>query len=231
MADASGSRLSLAGWWYALVSVPLAQFLLVRWYYRIFLWARFLRQLSGVNLRLVPTHPDRVGGLGFLSLTTFAFTPLAVAHGALVSAWIAHRLFLGQGVLLDYKVQIIAVVVLMLALVFGPLLLFSPQLSRAWRRGVHDYGSLAQRYAQEFERKWVRPLARTDGAAPREPRHPVIGGHASGSTTWCGRCPSCWSPGRRSLQVLAATLVPLAPLALFMIPFGELVKALAGMLF
>ena len=33
------------------------------------------------------------------------------------------------------------------------------------------------------------------------------------------------------IQVLAATLVPLAPLALFMIPFGELVKALAGMLF
>ena len=230
VADASGSRLSLAGWWYALVSVPLAQFLMVRWYYRIFLWARFLRQLSSVNLRLVPTHPDRVGGLGFLPLTTFAFTPLAVAHGALVSAWIAHRLFLGQGVLLDYKFQIIAVVVLMLALVFGPLLLFSPQLSRAWRRGVHDYGSLAQRYAHDFERKWVRP--------PHEPTEPLLGSHDIQSMADMGgvydvvRTMSFVLVTREALvQVLAATLVPLAPLALFMIPFGELVKALAGMLF
>jgi hypothetical protein len=230
VADASGSRLSLAGWWYALVSVPLAQFLMVRWYYRIFLWARFLRQMSSVQLRLVPTHPDRVGGLGFLSLTGFAFTPLAVAHGALVSAWIAHRLFLGEGVLLDYKVQILAVVVLVLALVFGPLLVFSPQLSRTWRRGVHDYGSLAQRYVHEFERKWVR--------SPHEPAEPLLGSHDIQSLADMQqaydvvRTMSFVLVTREGLiQVLAATLVPLAPLVLFMIPFGELVKALAGMLF
>jgi len=33
------------------------------------------------------------------------------------------------------------------------------------------------------------------------------------------------------IQVLAATLVPLAPLVLFMIPLAELVKRLAVMLF
>lgn len=230
VADASGSRLSLAGWWYALVSVPLAQFLLVRWYFRILLWVRFLRQMSSLDLRLVPTHPDRVGGLGFMSLTSIAFAPLAVAHGALVSAWIAHRLFLGQGVLLDYKVQIIAVVVLVLILVFGPLLLFSPQLSRTWRRGVNDYGSLAQRYVHEFERKWVR--------SPHEPAEPLLGSHDIQSLADMqqaydvARTMSFVLVTREGLiQVLAATLVPLAPLVLFMIPFGELVKALAGMLF
>ena len=226
----TGYHLSLAGYWYALVSVPLAQFLLLRWYFRILLWARFLRLVSGIDLRLVPTHPDRVGGLGFLSLSTFAFTPLAVAHGALVSAWIANRLFLHQGGLLDYKVQILAVVVLVVILVFGPLLFLTPQLSRTWRRGVYDYGPLAERYAHEFEEKWVRPT--------HDPMEPLLGHRDIRSLADMLRVYDVARSMRFSLltreaviQLLVATLLPLAPLALFMIPLGDLVRAVAGMLF
>ena len=61
------ANLSLAGWWHALVSLPIFQFLLVRWYFRMFIWTRFLWQVSRIELKLVPTHPDRVGGLGFLA--------------------------------------------------------------------------------------------------------------------------------------------------------------------
>jgi len=39
-----GSKLSLSGVWYGYVSLPLFQFLLMRWYLRIFIWARFLWQ-------------------------------------------------------------------------------------------------------------------------------------------------------------------------------------------
>ena len=38
--DSSTCR--MAGWWHALVSVPVFQFLLLRWYFRVFIWARFL---------------------------------------------------------------------------------------------------------------------------------------------------------------------------------------------
>jgi hypothetical protein len=88
-----GSTLSLAGVWYGYVSLPLFQFLLLRWYFRLGIWARFLWQVSRIALRLVPTHPDRVGGLGFLSNTVYAFTPLAVAHGALLAGTLANRIF------------------------------------------------------------------------------------------------------------------------------------------
>jgi hypothetical protein len=87
--SAAGSgwiNLSLAGWWHALVSVPVFQFLLLRWYFRVFIWARFLFQVSRIELRLVPTHPDRVGGLGFLANVVYAFTPVLLAHGVLLSA-------------------------------------------------------------------------------------------------------------------------------------------------
>ena len=83
--SAEGSKLSLAGMWYGYVSLPIFQFLLCRWYFRLFIWTRFLWQVSRIELSLVPTHPDRVGGLGFLSNTVYAFALLAVAHGALLA--------------------------------------------------------------------------------------------------------------------------------------------------
>ena len=58
---------SLAGWWFGCVSLPMMQFLLLRWYFRLFIWARFLWQMSRIELKLLPMHPDRCGGLGFLS--------------------------------------------------------------------------------------------------------------------------------------------------------------------
>lgn len=58
-----GSRLSLAGIWYCYVSLPIFQFLLLRFYFRLFVWARFLGQVSRIDLKLIPTHPDRLGGL------------------------------------------------------------------------------------------------------------------------------------------------------------------------
>ena len=70
-------RPSLAGWWLGLVSLPLFQFLLLRWYFRIFIWARFLWHVSRVELSLVPSHPDKLGGLGFLSGSVFALSACA----------------------------------------------------------------------------------------------------------------------------------------------------------
>ncbi len=43
---------SLAGWWLGCVSLPLFQFLLLRWYFRLFIWARFLWQVSRIELKL-----------------------------------------------------------------------------------------------------------------------------------------------------------------------------------
>ena len=86
-------RLSLAGVWYGFVSLPLFQFLLLRWYWRIFIWTRFLWQVSRIRLNLVPTHPDLLGGLGFLANTADAFAVLLVAHGAMLAGLIASRVF------------------------------------------------------------------------------------------------------------------------------------------
>ncbi len=117
-----GLQLSLSGMWYGYVSLPIYQFLLMRWYFRMFIWMRFLWQVSRIDLSLDSTHPDRVGGLGFLANTVYAFTPLAVAHGAVVAGLIANRIFYLGAALPDFKIEIA---------VLGLLLLFAPQLAQA----------------------------------------------------------------------------------------------------
>ena len=101
--DGSVER-SLAGWWLACVSLPLFQFLLLRWYFRLFVLARFLWQVSRLELKIVPTHPDRCGGLGFLASMRHAFAPLLLAEGTLLAGVMANRIFYSGATLVDFKV-------------------------------------------------------------------------------------------------------------------------------
>src|SRR6185436_13073850 len=105
---------SLAGWWLGCVSLPLFQFVLLRWYFRLFIWARFLWRVSRLELTLVPTHPDRCGGLGFLANVSTAFAPLLLAQGALLAGTLANQIFFAREKLPQFKVEIIAMVALAL---------------------------------------------------------------------------------------------------------------------
>jgi len=222
--------LTLSGIWFGYVSLPLFQFLMLRWYYRIFIWARFLWQVSRIDLNLVPTHPDRVGGLGFLSNTAYAFVPLAAAHGAMLAGLIANRIFYTGASLLDFKAEVAIVVAVLLCLVFGPLLVFAPQLAQAKRKGNREYGTLALRYVSEFDAKWLR------GGAPAD--EPLVG---SGDIQSLADLANSFevvrgmrlAPVTREavLQLAAATLAPVVPLGLTMMSLEELLKSLFGILF
>jgi len=227
---AGGLKLSLSGVWYGYVSLPIFQFLLMRWYFRIFIWMRFLWQVSRIELSLIPTHPDRVGGLGFLSNTVFAYTPLALAHGGLLAGFIANRIFYLGAALPQFKIEIAVLVVFMLCLVFGPLLVFAPQLAEAKRRGNREYGTLAERYVRQFDAKWLR------GGAPAD--EPLVG---SGDIQSLADLSNSFEVVRTMriapvtkeafVQLVVATLLPVVPLALTMMPLEELLKKLIGVVF
>jgi hypothetical protein len=225
-----GSKLSLAGMWYGYISLPVFQFLLLRWYFRLFIWSRFLWQVSRIGLSLVPTHPDRIGGLGFLSNIVFAFTLLAVAHGALLAGNLANRIFYLGAALPEYKIEIAVVVIFLLCVVLGPLLVFSPQLAQAKRTGLREYGTLAERYVREFDAKWLR------GGAPAGA--PLVGSADIQSLADLANSFEVvrtmqLAPITRDalLRLVAATLVPVVPLLLTMMPLEELLKRLFGILF
>ena len=228
--SASGSKLSLAGMWYGFVSLPIFQFLLIRWYFRLFIWTRFLWQVSRIELSIVPTHPDRFGGLGFLSSTVYAFAVLLVAHGTMLAAQLANRIFFLGASLVQYKVEIAVMVAFLLCVVFGPLLVFAPQLARAKRAGLREYGTLAERYVREFDAKWLR------GGAPAG--EPLVGSADIQSLADLNNSFEVVRGMRIALvtrdaliQLGAAVLAPIVPLALTMMPLEELVKQLLGLVF
>ena len=228
--SADGSVLSLAGMWYGYVSLPILQFLLCRWYFRLFVWARFLWQVSRIGLSLVPTHPDRLGGLGFLANSAYAFAVFAVAHGTMVAGLIANRIFFLGASLTDFKVEIAVMVVFVVTALLGPLLAFTLQLAQAKRTGLREYGTLAERYVREFDAKWVR------GNAPVD--EPLVGSADIQSLADLGNSYEVvrtmrLAPITRDAILLlgAATLVPIVPLLLTMMPLEELVRTLFGILF
>ena len=143
-----------AGYWWKFVSIPIFQFILLRWYYRIFVWWRFLFQVSRLNLNLVPLHPDRCAGLGFLGNIVLAFDPLLIAQSGLISGAIANRILYDRMKLLDFKVELLSTAAILLVMVLGPLCVFAPKLNRARKAGLRTYGKLASDYVVGFARKW-----------------------------------------------------------------------------
>jgi len=228
--SAEGSKLTLAGIWYGYVSLPIFQFLLVRWYFRLFIWTRFLWQVSRIELSLVPTHPDRVGGLNFLSNTVYAFTVLAVAHGALLAGPLANRIFFAGAALTEFKGEIALMVGFLLCVVLGPLLVFALQLAAAKRKGLREYGTLAERYVREFDAKWLRGGSSADD--------PLVGSAdiqslADLSNSYEVVRTMRIAPITRDaiVRLAAATVIPIVPLLLTMMPLEALVKQLVSILF
>lgn len=225
-----GARLSLAGVWFGYVSLPFFQFLLCRWYFRIFIWARLLWQISRIQLSLVPTHPDSVGGLGFLSEAVQGFVVLAAAHGALLASFLANRILHFGAPLSSFMFEIGAVVVFVLCFALAPLLFFSVQLVETKRTGNIEYGTLAERYVRAFDTKWLR------GGAP--PEEALVG--SADIQSLADLCKSLdvvktmrFVPITRDdvLRLVIVTLAPVAPLLLTMMPLDELLRRLLGVLF
>jgi hypothetical protein len=221
---------SLAGWWYGYVSLPIFQFMLLRWYFRLCIWVRFLWQVSRLELSLVPTHPDGAGGLGFLSLNVPAFTPLLLAQGSLYAGMLANRIFFLGAKLPEFITDLALWAAVLLFAVLGPFLVFLPQLWRAKRRGLLEYGVLAQRYVREFDHKWLRGGAATD--------EPLVGSGDIQSLADLGNSFAVIRTMRlvpftkeTVLQLLVATIAPVLPLTLTMVPLDELLRRLLGVLF
>ena len=224
-----GSTLTLAGAWYGYVSLPIFQFLLIRWYYRIAIWARLLWHVSRIELQLVPTHPDRVGGLGFLSNTVFAFIPLILAHGVLLAGVLANQIFHTGAKLTEFRLEILLLVILLMVLVVGPLAVFAGQLARAKRRGLREYGSFAQRYVRAFDSKWLRGSETDD---------PLLGTGDIQSLADLGNSFSVVKEMRlvpaskeAIFQLAIVALAPIVPLLLTLMPLEELLKKLIGVVF
>jgi hypothetical protein len=152
----SGHRFTLAGYWYALVSLPIFQFLVYRWLWRTFIWCRFLRRVSKLDLQLIPTHPDQAAGLGFLGETHRLYAIFIFAFAATASAVACREVLFDKVPIQSYKIPLPALVIIMLLLFLGPLFMFAPVLLRTRRKALQEYSTLACKLGRLYDRKWVK---------------------------------------------------------------------------
>jgi hypothetical protein len=149
-------NLTPAGYWYVFLSLPMFQFILLRWYMRLLIWFRLLWQVNRIRLNLLPTHPDRCGGLSFVGKSSYAYAPILFAQGAILAGIVADRVLYGGETLMSFRFQIGGFVLFFLIVVLGPLLMFTPRMANTKRKGLADYGLFAQHYVENFDQKWVR---------------------------------------------------------------------------
>lgn len=226
---ADGGGRSLADRWFTFISLPLFQFITLRWYFRILIWAVLMWRISRLDLLLIPTNPDRVAGLGFLDRTVHAYIPLALGHGTMLSATLANRIIHAGASLTDFQVEIVLMVAFVFCIVLGPLLLFAPALMAAEREGTAEYGALGNNVARAFDGRWLRHGSRRQSEL-------LEAGEVSAMTdldTTLGIIREMrYVPITREsiVWIAVAVLAPMVPLLLTMMPAEELLKKLLGLL-
>lgn len=227
-------RLTPPGYWLAAVSLPIFQFILLRWYVRFFIWFQFLWKISKLDLRLLPAHPDRAGGLGFLGVGSYAFAPILFAQGAVLAGLFADRIFYRGQNLLSFKLNILAFVAGFVAAVMAPLFLFTRHLNGAKRRGLGEYGTLAASYVSEFEDKWLNEDDEKSNAHGGE----LLGSGDIQSLADLGNSFGFVREMRfvpfsleDVIRLAVATAAPLLPLLLTIMPLEELLSRLIKIIF
>lgn len=146
--------------WFGLVGLPLFVFLLARALWRWTVWVVTLLGLARLRLQLALAHPDRRGGIAFVSLPSLAFhAPFLFAMSSVLCAAWATQIVRNGATLRQFRVPFLAFVIVGLLLALAPLLAFTPRLFTAARRGLVEYGALATDYVRSVRQRWMAPSA------------------------------------------------------------------------
>lgn len=226
----SGMRTSPAGWWHTLVSLPLLLVLLFGWLWRLTLWARFLFLMSRLDLRLIPGHPDRVGGLKFISSSLRGFRLISFALGAMVAGSVANDQIHQGKQPFDFKNLVIGLLVFLLILFAGPLTVFLKKLRETKRRGVFEYGALAGAVGTQFETKWLGQKS-IDGTSLEVPDFSATTDLYSVAANVYAMREVPFTLKDLIGPIVFTAMVPFFPVALLAMPLKVLIRGLAKLLF
>ena len=152
--DGAGN-LGFGAWWFAYVSRPIFSVLVLGWLWRIAVVFILFRRISKLDLALVPTHPDRAAGLGFLEYFPGAFALVTFAVTAVVgSGWAHDVVYHGERV--ESMIQPLALFTAVWALLMlSPLLAFAPKLMATKRQARLEYGRMVGEQGRLVRRRWI----------------------------------------------------------------------------
>jgi hypothetical protein len=228
-AAAGGTAHGFGGHWAWFVGRPLFALLGLAWLWRLLLIGILFARLARLDLALVPTHPDRAGGLGLLEAVPVTASLLGFAVSALIASRLAHDVRYHGMTVAEFKVPAVALLIIVLLLLLSPLMPLTAVLARCRRRALHDYGALIGRHGRSVRARWIAGMGEVDAdlLAAAE-LGPVI------DTVSMGEVVIQMRPipfGKRALiAIVLAVLLPLLPVVAMEVPLKEVLMKLLGAL-
>ena len=211
-------------YWYALVSLPVFQFLLFRSLWRWGIWAHLLWRLSRLRLRPIATHPDLAGGLSFLSLPSEGFAFVVAGQSATLAGVSANQIIFQDATLASFTSKAVLFTLAAMVLALGPLIVFAAQLNDCRVLGGLEYDGLATDYTRNFHARWIERGQRSDllGNADIQSLADV----ATSCELVHHMRPVPFSP-MSVVPIAVAALAPMIPVALLRVPVTELLLTIA----
>lgn len=224
----SAGGVSFTRVWYAMVALPIAQFLYFDWLWQWAIWSYLVIRVSRLHLATIATHPDNAAGLGFLDEPLSAFGGFVLACSTMMAgAWatqvveshVSPQTFLPHFLLFLVTVGVIACV---------PLCFYIPKLYRTRHRDGRKYNELALDYVRGFHRKWVDGHHR-DQTLQGNPDVRSLNDMIA-AVDHVKHCRLVPFSARSIFEIWVAAALPMIPLATAVVPLNELIKKLADAL-
>jgi hypothetical protein len=225
--DVQGNYISWAGTWFVFLSMPVFQYILLRWLWRWMIWFIYFKKIADMPLKLSPAHPDKAGGLGFLGIPPAPFLHVVLAMAIIFSATIAEKIIWFHERLPQYYPVMIAFAVLSILINVLPLVVFIKPMASQRRKGIFEYSSLIKMHHHFFDEKWLG----------NKDVHPLLGSQDASSTTDLNSTFDTVMSMRvipfnlkTMLSSILIAVLPMLPLLAFEYDWLELVKKIIGML-
>lgn len=147
--------LSFGALWFLYVGRPVYLTFLLGWLWRIVLMTLLFRGMASLELVIVPTHPDRAGGLGFLERFPRTFAPVVLAIGTVLASAMAHDIVYHGARVEALQLPMIAFIIAALVIFLFPLFVFTGPLLKARKKALLEYGVLIGTHGRLVEERWI----------------------------------------------------------------------------
>ena len=153
--EADGAGMGLGVWWYLYVGRTIFLTLLLAWLWRLALLFLLFKRIAGLELSLVPTHPDRCAGLGFMARIPIMFVPVVLGISSVLASGWAHQVVYHDVAIASLRVEIIAFVVVVPLIFLSPFVSFIGLMLSTKKQGLLDYGDLIGRHGRLVRERWI----------------------------------------------------------------------------
>lgn len=150
------SEIPMMGLWYETVSLPIYQFMVMRWIWSFLCWTYYLSKVASSRLELAIGNPDRMGGLGVLGLGHSFFSLILFAVSSVFASQIAEEFFSGAEADQSFYIEVGTFAALsLLFILIVPMGLFIPKMAKKKKAALLAYGAFCSKYVKLFDRKWI----------------------------------------------------------------------------